>query len=319
MAAPASRFRPSRADAASSLLTGEPAAVLPQQPTTPVIETMTRPIQRPVSLGAIEFDREVPPCGHFALFHGGQDIWVGPAFAGRTITVWADDRSIHVTIEGYLLKTFASRTSLEDLARIRDKFSGRPAGPPPAAPALPRHRGRPQLPPGTAVEVERAVTRDGVVGLGDRDVMLSRTLAGSRVVLRMDEHLLHVIRGGRVVKTMPLPIPPGRLPLLKGVRAATDALPPSGPIGPVTVQRLVNGNGRVMVAGQYMRIGAVHSGKVVNVIVEATHFRIVYNGEELAVHPRTSDKPVTRVKAWPSRQSRTPRQTSHEDAASSKS
>ncbi|GGL85342.1 hypothetical protein GCM10010095_82600 [Streptomyces anthocyanicus] len=233
--------------------------------------------------------------------------------------MWADDRSIHVTMEGHLLKTFASRTSLENLARIRDKFSGRPAGPLPAAPALPRHRGGPYLPPGTAVEVDRAVTRDGVVGLGNRDVMLSRTLVGSRVVLRMDEHLLHVISGGRVVKTMPLPIPPGRLPLLQGVRAATEALPPSGPIGPVTVQRLVNGNGRIMVAGQYMRIGAIHSGKVVNVIVEDTYFWIVYDGEELAVHPRTSDKPVTTVKAWPSRRSRPPRQASREDAPSSKS
>jgi hypothetical protein len=135
----------------------------------------------------------------------------------------------------------------------------------------------------------------------------------------MDEHLLYVISGGRVVKAMPLPIPPGRLPLLKGVRAATEALPPSGPARPVTVQRLVNGNGRVMVAGQYMRIGAVHSGKVVTVVVEDTHLRIVHDGEELAVHPRTNDKPVTRVKAWPSRQSRAPRQASHEDTTSSNS
>ncbi|MEU6611585.1 IS481 family transposase [Streptomyces shenzhenensis] len=320
MAAPVSRFRPSRADTAASLLTAEPsiAAVLPLQSTAPAIETTASPIQRPVSLGAIEFEREVPPCGHFALFHGGQDIWVGPAFAGRTVTVWADDRSIHVTMEGYLLKTFASRTSLEDLARIRDKFSGRPAGPPPAAPALPRHRGRPQLRPGTAVEVDRAVTRDGVVGLGDRDVMLSRTLAGSRVVLRMDEHLLHAISNGRVVKTMPLPIPPGRLPLLKGVRAAAGPLPPGGPARPLTVQRLVNKTGRVMVARQSLLIGYTHRGKTVNVIVEDTHFRVIHNGTELAVFPRTSDKPVTR-KAWPSRQPRKPRQESPEDGPSSKS
>ncbi|WP_419184363.1 integrase core domain-containing protein [Streptomyces coelicoflavus] len=76
MAAPASCFRPFRADAAASLLTAEPtaSAVLPQQPTTLASETAASPVQRPVSLGAIEFDREVPPCGHFALFHGGQDI-----------------------------------------------------------------------------------------------------------------------------------------------------------------------------------------------------------------------------------------------------
>lgn len=72
---------------------------------------------------AIDFDREVlPPRGHFVLFHGGQDIWVGPAFAGRTVTVWADDRSIHVTTEGNLLETFGPRTSLEDLTRVPYKF-----------------------------------------------------------------------------------------------------------------------------------------------------------------------------------------------------
>ncbi|WP_438493585.1 IS481 family transposase [Streptomyces asiaticus] len=320
MAAPVSRFRSSRADAAASLRTeSASAALIPGQRAVSPIEQPTAPIRRPASLGAIEFDREVPPCGHFALFHGGQDVWVGPAFAGRTVTVWADDRSIHITMAGHLLKTFASRTSLEDLAKVRERFSGRAAGSPPAAPALPHHRGRPLLPPGTAVEVERAVSRDGVVGLGDRDVMLSRTLAGSRVVLRLDEHLLHAISNGRVVKTMPLPIPAGRLPLLKGVRAAAGPLPPASPARPLTVQRLVNRTGRVMVARQSLLIGYPHRGKVVNVIVEDTHFRVVHEGEELGVYPRTSTAPVTRIKAWPSRQSRESRQESCEDGTSSKS
>ncbi|CAG6397599.1 hypothetical protein SCOCK_580025 [Actinacidiphila cocklensis] len=38
------------------------------------------------------------------------------------------------------------------------------------------------------------------------------------MVLRMDEHLLHVISDGRVVKTMPLPIPADRLPGLRAFR-----------------------------------------------------------------------------------------------------
>ncbi|MFF8989967.1 hypothetical protein ACF09H_08470 [Streptomyces sp. NPDC014983] len=121
------------------------------------------------------------------------------------------------------------------------------------------------------------------------------------------------------MKTMPLPIPPGRLPLLQGVRAAAGPLPPGGPPRPLTVQRLVNTTGRVMVARQPLLIGYAHRGKTVNVIVEDTHFRVVHNGTELAVFPRTSDKPVTRIKAWPSRQSREPRQESLEDGPSSKS
>ncbi|MFJ6598523.1 hypothetical protein ACIQPP_48710 [Streptomyces violaceusniger] len=118
---------------------------------------------------------------------------------------------------------------------------------------------------------------------------------------------------------MPLPIPAGRLPLLQGVRAAAGPLPPASPARPLTVQRLVNKTGRVMVARQSLLIGYPHRGKIVNVIVEDTHFRVIHEGEELAVYPRTSRAPVTRIKAWLSRQSREPRQKSHEDGTSSKS
>ncbi|MFD7639541.1 IS481 family transposase [Kitasatospora sp. NPDC059795] len=305
MATPASRFRPSRADAAASLKAAEalPAAI-PHQAAPPTVEQPREPVRWPVVAGAIEFERTVPPSGHFALFNGGQDIWVGPAYAGRTITLWADDRSIHITMEGYLLKTIASRASLEDLHALKEKFQGRPAGPPPAAPALPRHQGRILLPPGTDVEVERTVNRDGIVGLGERDVMLSRTLAGGRVLLRMDDRLLHVISDGKVVKTMPLPIPVDQVPKLMGVRAAQGPLPTGAPAGPLVVERLVDTSGRVMVARQVLKLGYPNRGKVVKIIVEDTHFRVVHDGEELAVHPRTTDKPVTRIKAWPSRQSR---------------
>ncbi len=223
-------------------------------------------------------------------------------------------RSIHITMDGYLLKTIASRVSLEDLHALKEKFQGRPAGPPPAAPALPRHQGRILLPPGTDVEVERTVNRDGVVGLGERDVMLSRTLAGGRVLLRMDDRLLHVISDGQVVKTMPLPIPVDRVPHLMGVRAAHGPLPAGAVAGPLVVERLVDTSGRVMVARHILKIGYSHRGKVVKVIVEDTHFRVVHDGEELAVHPRTTDKPVTRIKAWLSRQSRQkPSSNSRED------
>lgn len=119
---------------------------------------------------------------------------------------------------------------------------------------------------------------------------------------------------------MPLPIPPGRLPKRLGVRDATGPLPPAASQPePVTVQRLVNANGRVLVAGHYLPVGSLHSGKTVNVIVEDTHFRIVHDGEELTVHPRTTDKPVTRFKAWPSRQSRMPPQARPDDRPSSES
>jgi hypothetical protein len=37
------------------------------------------------------------------------------AMAGRTVTVWADQRSVHVSAEGHVVRTVASRLRLEDL------------------------------------------------------------------------------------------------------------------------------------------------------------------------------------------------------------
>lgn len=56
-----------------------------------------------------------------------------------------------------------------------------------------------------------------------------------------------------------------------------------------------------MVARLYLQVGYPHRSKVVKVTVGDTRFCMVYDGENLAVRPCTSDKPVTRIKVWPSR------------------
>jgi transposase InsO family protein len=48
------------------------------------------------SLIAVEADRRVPPSGN--LWVGGQQIWLGPALAGRTVTIWVDETSLHVLL-----------------------------------------------------------------------------------------------------------------------------------------------------------------------------------------------------------------------------
>jgi hypothetical protein len=53
-----------------------------------------------------------------------------------------------------------------------------------------------------------------------------------------------------------------------------------------------------MVARQRLRIGTTHAGKIVTILVEDTHFRVLDGDHELATHPRTTNHPVTRVKAW---------------------
>ena len=52
-----------------------------------------------------------------------------------------------------------------------------------------------------------------------------------------------------------------------------------------------------MVTRQRLRVGAAYAGKIVTVHVEDTHFRVTCDGAEIALHPRTDPRPVTRWKA----------------------
>ena len=53
-------------------------------------------------------------------------------------------------------------------------------------------------------------------------------------------------------------------------------------------------DGRITIAGQTIRLGLRHCGKIVTVVVEDTHPRILYGEEQIAVRPRRSTKPITR-------------------------
>lgn len=49
---------------------------------------------------------------------------------------------------------------------------------------------------------------------------------------------------------------------------------------------------------QNLRVGRTHAGKTVTILVEDTHLRVLHNGEELSLHPRTNNNPVTRFRAY---------------------
>jgi len=97
----------------------------------------------------------------------------------------------------------------------------------------------------------------------------------------------------------------GDLPAIKiggrGARLATTPLPPP-PAGTVRVERRVPRDGVVMVTRQRVRVGRVHAGKLVTILVEDTHLRVLHNGEELALHARTENRPIARFKAYTARQ-----------------
>jgi hypothetical protein len=281
MAFPASRFAaavpeglPLRVPAAQGL------AVPDQAGQATVVSTAAADGQPSV---ALEVDRAVPPSGNLQI--GGQQVWLGPALAGRTITVWVDETTLHVLLDGTRLKTLPSRLGVTELARLAAD-GARPGGPPP----LPSGTG-------TAIEAERMVNATGLAGLAGSQVNVGYELAGQRVTLRMDGTQMAVIGSdGTARRTMPCPVPAADRPRLRGARRAAAGPPP--PSGPVTVQRRVSSRGGIMVATQKIQAGLLHAGKIVTVTAEEHSFRLAVEGETVRVVPRTSSREVHRYKAY---------------------
>ena len=232
---------------------------------------------------AVEADRVVPPSGNLQV--GGQQVWPGPALADRKVTIWVDETSLHVLLDGARVKTLPSRLGITELARLAAD-GARPAGPSP----LPAGTG-------TVVEVERTVNACGLAGLAGAQFNVGYQLAGQRVTLRMDGTQMMVITGdGELARTMPCPVPAGDRYRLRGARrAAASPLPPSGP---VTVQRRVSSRGGIMVATQKIQVGLIHAGKIVTVTAGDHSFRLVIDGQAVGLVPRTTTREIHRYKAY---------------------
>jgi hypothetical protein len=99
------------------------------------------------------------------MVSGRQAVTMQAALAGRVLTIWAVLHSIHLILDGHVLRTVASRLLPQD-----PDVPGHARRPPgrttPAAAVLPRRDGAPVLTAGQAIEVNRKVHRDGHVQLG---------------------------------------------------------------------------------------------------------------------------------------------------------
>jgi hypothetical protein len=214
MAFPDSRFTP----AASPLDLRVPA----RQGLTPAPDSDPAPAVGPATAAgaaapriAIEADRLVPPSGN--LWIGGQQIWLGPALAGKTITIWVDETTLHVLLAGTRLKTLPSRLGVTELARLAAD-GARPAGPSP----LPAGNG-------LAIEVERMVNGAGLIGLAGTQLNVGYELAGQRVALRMEGTQMAVIsHDGELLRTRSGPVRSGPdRHRLRGARRAGGMPAPS--------------------------------------------------------------------------------------------
>jgi transposase InsO family protein len=287
MATPASLFRPGASlerEPAAAALRRHEEAVMPAAAPVPRL-VLSPPGQ------AVEFETVISPAGVLSVLPRVQRLKMGPALAGQAARVWADEVTVHVLIGGQLVKTVPSSLGPEDLAELRMRGAA-PAGPPPAMPAP----ARAALPAGTVIEVSRTVDANGNADLAGRKVKVGPELARGKVTLRLDGHLLHVINGGALAKTLPSPVPAEDRAGLRGARIAGTPLPAPAP-GPVSVQRKVSRDGVIMVTRQRLRVGAAYAGKIVTVYVEDTHFRVTCDGIDIALHPRNEQHPVTRWRA----------------------
>ncbi len=282
MATPASLFRPG----------SQPGPLLAVPAPAPEVAGPPPALISAQSAGAVEFDTVISAAGVLGVIPAVQRIKLGPGRAGQLAHVWADEFTVHVLIDGQLIKTVPSCLNAEDLATLKMRGAS-PAGPPPAAPS-PAKAGA--LPGGTVIEVDRSIDSNGTADLAGHRLKVGAELARRRVTLRLDGHLIHVISNGTLAKTLPSPIPAAERGKLRGARIAGTALPPPAP-GPVSVQRKVPRDGVIMVTRQRLRVGATYAGKIVTVHVEDTHFRVTCDGADIALHPRAEQRPVTRWKA----------------------
>jgi hypothetical protein len=268
---------------------------------------------------AAEFEVRVSPGGDVQIRSGRQVVSLHHSMAGRAVTVWADLRSIHLSCDGHVIRTVASRLRPQDLSYLAMR-GARPAGPAPQRPAMRRVNGTAVIPPGHAAEVDRAVNKDGMAIIGGTSHLVGFAWAGRRVTLRLDGHLPHAIADNALIGTWPCPISTDKISRLRGARTPSTPLPPPPlPAGSLRAQRKVHASGRIMVAGQRIKLGPRHRGKIVTVVIEDTHLRILHGEEEIAVRPRRSTKPITRLHVTGAGANLEDRQASLDDNASSMS
>lgn len=176
--------------------------------------------------------------------------------------------------------------STRDLGLLAAR-GGRPAGPPPLPPADPDSG---------AVEVDRTVNASGLVSLAGRQLLAAEILAGRRVTIRLDGHILQVLDpdSRELLRIRPNPLTAAQARRLQGARRGGP--PPQPCRAPLRVQRRVASNGVIMVAGQRIALGRTRAGQVVTVHAADTTLTIDL-GDDITTIGRTTTHPVRSIKA----------------------
>jgi transposase InsO family protein len=255
------------------------AAPEPVLPTPPVVSPNGG---EPVTL-AVEVTRTVPGSGNLTV--AGQQFWLGPDRAGQPITLWADATVVHLLVNGVRLKTVPSRLSIGQLRQLLTD-GGRPAGPPPLPGGGPER--------GTAIEVDRLVSTNGLIGLAGRRHPVGSHLAGRRLTVRLDHGLLQLVDQGTLLRSLPNPLTLAEQARLRDARPAGP--PPAPAPEPLRVQRRVSCRGALVVAKQRIHVGIVHAGRTLTVEAAESTWRVYDDDVLLTEVARTTTKPIARFK-----------------------
>jgi transposase InsO family protein len=259
-----------------------PPAMPPLEPALPAPLVLSADGVDPVNL-AVEISRTVPGSGNLTVC--GQQFWLGPDRAGQPITLWADTSVVHLLVNGVRLKTVPSRLTVDHLRHLLAD-DGRPAGPPP----IPTGDAEPAM----ALEVDRLVSANGLIGLAGRQHPVGIQHAGRRLTVRLDRGLLQLVADGTLLRSLPNPLTATEQTRIRDARPAGP--PPSPAAEPVRVERRVSCRGSLVVAGQRIQAGIAHAGRTLTVEAADATWRVYHDDILVAEVARTTTKPVARFK-----------------------
>jgi hypothetical protein len=202
------------------------------------------------------------------------------------IRFWADCQLIHLSTGGARIKTLRSHLSVADLAKLAANGAV-PAGPAPLPP----------IEDGHAIEVERPVSRGGLVCLGSHRLLAAEILGGQLVGIRIEPATLRFFDPETrvLLRTRPNPLTAAQVARLRGARPAGP--PPRPPAEPVRVQRRASATGVIVVCGQKIALGRAHAGQTLSIAVSGTTLAIELDDAEARVVRRTTTTPVRNIKA----------------------
>jgi len=283
---PADRFAPVPAAQRSLVDLWLPGALDSTEAPAPppaAAESVPVPVSASQDGGPVEFDRVVPPSGNLQV--AGKQFWLGPARAGTVVRFWADCDLICLSAGGTRIKALRSHLSPADLRKLAASGAV-PAGPCP----LPQSAGT------QAVEVERPVSRGGLVSLGPHRLLAAEILGGQLAGIRIEPATLMFFDPATriLLRTRPNPLTPDQTARLRGARPAGP--PPRPSADPVRAQRRASATGRIMVAGQKIALGRDCAGQTVTVLASDTTLTIEFPDGETRAVPRTTTQPVRSIK-----------------------